>query len=208
MKHLKLIFITYTGKLTEIKNLNELFKPVLISLFTILLIYMSLSLAIANRTYSAISNLEEKMKGLYESKAISYFFYSMNTFPGTILWGGLFIILFLIYQIFFGFLIYKFLGTETKSLKSFSIAHISGYGLFLLFLFPLLLYRELLSNDSILSSTFYTSICLITFFTGLFYYLKRYIQISNYYLKEKKRLAFVNWITPISVLFFYLYSIY
>ncbi|MDX1958568.1 MAG: hypothetical protein SFU98_08355 [Leptospiraceae bacterium] len=187
---------------------NLSLKKGLVSILVLISLYVSINLFFSYREFKVIEDLNRKMEIQYLSGSISFFAYSMNIFPWTVFWGTGFLIIFLVYEISFGFFISTLITTTKIPLTQIASAHIFSFRKFILCLFPLLFYRELFKeSDSYFVQITYTVLCLGTFFYGIYKYGNEFIEILKEHCSESSKRSFVHWSLPILVLSFYFYTI-
>jgi len=133
----------------------------------------------------------------------------MNTFPSAIFWSAGILLVFLFYEITVCFLFSKLITTEKISLLSIASAQLLAFRKFIIWIFPMLFYRELFNGiDSYILQIMYSTLCLGTFFYAIYSYANEFTKILFEHFKEPKLRSYVHFFLPIIILVIYIYTIF
>ncbi|PJZ78148.1 hypothetical protein CH365_06995 [Leptospira neocaledonica] len=185
------------------QNVKKFLIISLIGEAILIVFYVILNLVVTYTTnYEEVVALNIRMRYLFDQREVSPFLYSMNTYPYTVFWGAFFIILFQTISILSRWGLIRLFSEKYTDLQRIALAEIHSFSRFFISLFPLLFIAKIFPQSwklQLLPLIFYVSVYMLTILFGAFFYLKRWILVTNAILEQPKGRSIITWSFPLLI---------
>ncbi len=174
-------------------------------------IYILFNYIISGISHEKTKIMNMRMLELMKAGALSPLFYSMHTFPGSVVWSFIFLFIYEIYFLISAYILIFIFGEKERSfLRLYSIFSISFTG-FLISLFPLLMYGILFPDswrDSALRIHLYQLLHLATFISGVYLFGSSFVRLSRIHFSQNLGRALITWIFPNFLILYWISSVF
>lgn len=177
----------------------------------LLSMYILFNYIISGISHEKTKIMNMRMLELMNAGALSPVFYSMHTFPGSVVWSFVFLFIYEVYFLISAYILMFVFGEKERSfLRLYSIFSISFAG-FLLSLFPLLLYGILFPDswrDSALRIHLYQLLHLATFISGVYLFGNSFVRLCRIHFSQNLGRALITWIFPNFLILYWISSVF